>query len=265
MIATTKEVRPHADVALPVLAMPMPDEPFAPCTHESVEPTRHPVIVPDAPHRAFHRWILGHHGAICVWRLLADALARADGTEHAAALYHGYSALLLYSGSCTRETYDTALRTRMRERNEAFSGTWARDYEAVRSGLQRAHPAPGTPLRRAVLLNRLVHMTVAHRLVPGDRSLLREAGRDPHVPPSDTDRAQFDEFFMVGRQGTCRHEFAVQFAYRLELIRADLAACPVDAEYQQGEVTEFQADLAAHLDLSTVADELLSLPEAQNR
>lgn len=268
MIATTRQVRPHADITLPVLAVPMPNEPFASCTHESVEsvePALPPVTVPDAPRRAFYRWILGHHGSVCVWRLLAEALARGDaGVEHATALYHGYSALLLYSGSCTRETYNAAIRPRMRERDEAFSGTWARDYDPLRSGLQRVHPAPGTPLRRAVLLNRLVHMTVGHRLVPNDRSLLRLAGRDPHIPPSESERAQFDDFFMIHRQPVCRHEFAAQFSHRIELIRADLAACPVDAEYQQGEVTEFQADLATHLDLSAPAGELLSLTEPRN-
>lgn len=261
----TQQSPPHTDIALPPLTMPMPDQPFTPCAHTPVEPTHPPTTVPDEPHRPFYRWILGHQAAICVWRLLAHALTHTStdrATEHAVALYHAYSALLLYTGSCTPETYSTTIRPRMRDHDPAFSGTWARDHDPVRDGLQRIHPARGTPLRQAVLLNRLIHMAIGHRLVPNDRSLLQLSGHDPHTPPTEHNRAQFDEFFKVHRQATCQHTFTAQLTHRLHLVHTDLAAHPVNATYRQHDVTEFQKDLATHLNLPTTAHELLCPPHS---
>ncbi|MFT7839907.1 L-tyrosine 3-hydroxylase [Saccharothrix sp. BKS2] len=238
---------------LPALRLPMPDAGFTdcatPCRPSPPLPPIDAAADPDA--LGWYRWMLGHHVAVCVWRLLCDHLPETPHQPGAgdvvADLYDAYSALLLYSGSCSPQTYATVIRARMKARHPAFSGTWARDYEQVSELLGRFRPFAGERVKRALKVNRLVHMTVAKRLVPQGKSLLRESGMDP-TRTVDTDRDRFDEFFGVDRAEVCRDEFADQLAGRVRLVLDDLADRPDPVRYDNDDVNRLQAELPARLD-----------------
>ncbi|MDR6593482.1 L-tyrosine 3-hydroxylase [Saccharothrix longispora] len=238
---------------LPPLRLPMPDAGFADCAPPCRRPPLPPPVGVEADPDAlgWYRWMLGHHVAVCVWRLLCDHLPEAPANpaagEVVADLYDAYSALLLYSGSCSPQTYATVIRARMKARHPAFSGTWARDYEQVSELLGRFRPFAGERVKRALKTNRLVHMTVAKRLVPQGKSLLRESGMDP-TRTVDTDRDRFDEFFGVDRAEVCRDEFADQLADRVRLVLDDLAARPDPVRYDNADVSRLQAELPDLLD-----------------
>ncbi|MGM1063884.1 L-tyrosine 3-hydroxylase [Saccharothrix sp. Mg75] len=241
---------------LPALRLPAPDAALADCVPPCRRPPalRLPDALSDADSLGWYRWVLGHHVAVCVWRLLGDRLSdalRPDAPEEAgdavAGLYDAYSALLLYSGSCSPETYATVIRARMKARHPAFSGTWARDYEHVSDLLGRFKPVAGDRVKRALRTNRLVHMTVAKRLVPRGKSLLRESGMDP-TRVTDADRDRFDDFFGIARAGVCRAEFDDQLADRVALVVEDLAARPDTAHYDNDDVSRLQAGLPEHLE-----------------
>jgi len=175
-----------------------------------------PVVLPAYPvppeassvtEIARFRWILGHHAAFLTWRTayraLTAVLAREDeeAVRLAATAYDVYSALLLYTGSCTADVYASAIRPAMAAADPAFSGRWASDYKPLPNLLQEIRRTQSSrrlaPLLRAVRTNQLVHMSVASRLVPDGVSLLREAGYDRRSPVTNRQRAVFDEFFAV--------------------------------------------------------------------
>ncbi|MBY8847512.1 L-tyrosine 3-hydroxylase [Saccharothrix sp. MB29] len=252
------------------LRLPAPDVPFTegegcadPTCPAHADPGRPPV----APRRwpevdrdsaiGWYRWLVGHHVAVCVWRLLREHLTAAPDTRNpadavgtsavVADLYDAYSALLLYSGSCSPETYAEVIRSRMKARHPAFSGTWARDYEHVTSLLAAFRPSADDRLRHALRFNRVVHMGIGRRLVPEGRSLLREAGG--HVEDvTDADRDRFDEFFLIDRAAVCARGFEGQTTGRLDLVLTDLAGRPADVDYGDDRVNAFQGDLAAPLE-----------------
>ncbi|QKV74044.1 L-tyrosine 3-hydroxylase [Amycolatopsis sp. Hca4] len=233
---------------LPRLTVPLPQDPFTPCagdTGDAGEPAGPPPADGEAE-LAWYRWLLGHHGAFCAWRLLSAALGRGDLGE-AADLHDTYSALLLYSGSCTPEVYCSVIRPRMAARHPAMSGTWARDHRHAAALLAAARPAPGSALKVAVKFNRLVHMTVAARLVPDGGSLLRDAGRDVHCAPTEGEQALLDDFFLVDRAPVCAHVFTAALRERVAALLADLAARPVRASYDRDAVNQFQVDLPVHI------------------
>ncbi|MET0133431.1 MAG: L-tyrosine 3-hydroxylase, partial [Kibdelosporangium sp.] len=191
-------------------------------------------------------------GAFCVWRLMSENLAAAvAGREGAlavtSALYDSYSALLLYAGSCTPQVYDTVIRSKMKACDPAFSGTWARDYRQVLVRLAEVAPAPGSPLKAAIKFNRLVHMSVAARLVPVGGSLLRDSGREAHAAPSRLEGDLFDTFFLTSRQPVCVHDFVAQLRLLTAKILTDLGQHPVDVRYGRAELNDFQSRIAAHL------------------
>lgn len=271
-------VRPTVHPELPVLRMPLPGRPFRPddrCV--SCRPRLIPAQVRgpsrvwwrsgwDEGSLAWFRWLLGHHLAAGVWRLQSDLLGtaldpetrRPDAIEamHAvAAMFHTYSALLLYSGSCAPEVYARVIRTRMIARHPAFSGTWARDHEHVSALLGELKPLTDDTVRRSLRFNRLVHISVARRLVPVGRSLLRESGGDPRET-TDADRDHFDEFFRISRDHVCRHSFAVQLTNRIRLAQDDIRESPVVVGYGNDELHRLQANLSAQLaELSSTVSE----------
>lgn len=245
---------------LPALRLPPPDTPFtagcasAPCRrHPGLPPDAGPVddLAADPGALGWYRWMLGHHVAVCVWRLLCRHVPEVGASPRAgeavADLYDAYSALLLYSGSCTPQTYATVIRARMRARHPAFSGTWARDHERVAALLGRARPLLGDRVARALKLNRVVHVAVGRRLVPKGKSLLRESGVDP-MSTADADRDRFDEFFGIDRGDVCVDGFADQLTGRVALALADLAARPATADYGHDGVNRLQAELPFRLE-----------------
>ncbi|TWP47253.1 L-tyrosine 3-hydroxylase [Lentzea tibetensis] len=195
---------------LPVLCLPAATSPCRGCC-DLREPVGPPPADPVA--RAVHRWVLGHHGAFLAWRFLADALRRND-VRCAVLGYDTYSSMLEYSGSCTREVYEEAIRPLMTAAHPAFSGRWARDYEPIPALLRTARAALGreraAPLTAASRRNLLAHQAVVRKLVPGGPSLLRGSGRDVHAPPTDHERDLFDEFFLVSRGPCCERRYRAQ-------------------------------------------------------
>ncbi|MEV6716738.1 L-tyrosine 3-hydroxylase [Lentzea sp. NPDC051208] len=233
---------------LPRLTVPLPQNPFDPCAWHAgdIDEPVGPPPLDSETEIAWYRWLLGHHGAFCVWRLLSAALGRGD-LDEAAVLHDTYSALLLYSGSCSPEVYRSVIRPRMAARHPAMSGTWARDHRHAAALLAEARPAPRSALKAAVKFNRLVHMTVAARLVPVGGSLLRDAGRDVQLAPTEDEQALLDDFFLVDRAPVCAHVFAAALRARVAVLLADLAARPVRATYDRDAVNHFQTDLSMHI------------------
>jgi hypothetical protein len=184
--------------------------------------------------RVLYRWVLGHHVAFGVWRMLLDLLEdmlgnepQESATEEAAWWYDRYSALLLYAGSCTPAAYDRVIRSRMEAAHPAFSGLWARDYERVLELLHKLAPPADGVLKQAVKRNRLVHMMVAKTLVPQGESLLKEADRRAGDGATDVERDILDRFFLVRREPVSRGEFRANLMHRVAAVRCDLARHPL--------------------------------------
>ncbi|MET8537767.1 hypothetical protein ABZV67_39970 [Streptomyces sp. NPDC005065] len=272
----TPEPAPCTGTALPVpsLTLPMPGEPYT-CSMTHAPPVlawRHDTTaeMPDSSaeerERSWYRWILGHQIAFCVWRLICDELSLIQpgidcngsvsaSMDRVAALYDDYSALLLYSGACSPETYHSVIRHNMVSAHPAFSGTWARDYERVLALLRdRVEQRPGA-LRAALKTNRLVHMAVAKRLVPSDNSLLREAGA-AHAPVVESDRCRLDAFFGTVRGTPCRHDLASELRCRVAAALRDLERHSLDANYGCDRIHALQGGVTAQLELlSTISAE----------
>ena len=247
---------------LPLLTLPLPEHPFAECAADRspVCGCATAVALPAAPAEpsalARHRWVLGHQLSFCVWRLMCENLAAGaaagrDELSRGALLFDVYSALLIYTGSCTPEIYHTAVRPWMTATSPAFSGTRARGYERVLTvvggpGGQvfRDAPEPARPeigaVRAAMAANRRVHMAMAMRLVPSGQSLLREAGRRPDGPPTDPERAILDAFFRTEYRPTCRTAFASQVWDRVTAALTDLTRSPLPPAYDSGPAAAFQ-------------------------
>jgi hypothetical protein len=225
--------------------IPSPDDAFAPCTDKACDRAATGIggLPADAAEASWFRWVLGHHVSVGVWRLMGDSLVR--GTDEVPGEFHdAYSAMILYAGNCDLATYHAVLRPRMREVHPAFSGVWARDYEhmTMLSSLGAADPAGrilSNPSRTAKKFNRQVHTAVAKRLVPSDRSLLRQAGHEPGQT-TDVERDLFDRCFQIERASTCSCVFSAQMRVRIEFILEDVARVPVRIDYRWDEVSRFQ-------------------------
>jgi hypothetical protein len=234
------------------LLLPPPSDHLPRCKPDCEQPTGgvRDLLTADVPEsasaalgdesaHASYRWLLGHHAAFCVWRLLRETLfelseiaaPRPELFDSASLLYEAYSVFLLYSGSCSAETYLTAIRPRMVAAHPAFSGRWARDYEAIPGLLRRVkarHPGPaGEELKRAARTSHLVHVAMAAHLVPDGTSLLQESGRSPAHPPTEDERTLLDRFFQVSRTELCRRTVLAQFLRRLTQVVCDLSLSPM--------------------------------------
>lgn len=260
---------------IPRIVIPLPLEHLSPCWAQegmatgtvprqraascpaalNVQPVPPPPFDSEAEF-AWYRWVLGHHGSFVTWRLLSSALDRRDFDE-AAALYDAYSALLLYAGSCTPEVYAAVIRPRMTARHPAMSGTWARDYRHITAQLAEVVPARGSALKEAVKFNRLVHMTVAYRLVPTGRSLLRDAGHDVHQEPTEEEQSIIDDFFLMDRAPNCVPGFVAALRARVSAILADVHLNPARAGYDREAVNRFQEEVPEHI------GRLVSIAEAK--
>lgn len=188
------------------------------------------------------RWITGHQVTFVIWRLMSGVLeAVADGglapeaaVRPLSVYVRGYCGMLLYTGSCPRDTYERVIRPGMRLRHPSFSGSWAPDYGPVRDLLRRRiprlEPPATTPdLAKAIALHELIHDGIAARLVPDGQSLLRGSG----VGRQDARllHALYDNYFVTSRAPVPRAAVVGQLLRRLVAVAQDLAAntlYPVD-------------------------------------
>jgi L-tyrosine peroxygenase len=196
----------------------------------------------DVPEELFwFRWITGHQVCFVVWRLLAQVIDEVNhgwrspyqALDPVCRFVDGYSAMLLYTGSCPRDLYSVLIRPSMRLRHRAFSGSWAPDYWPIRDLFRGRQPsaiwsADTGELGDAVTFLQLVHDGVAARLVTDGKSLLREAsGRRPRHNMAGM---IYDTYFMTVRAPVLRHDVLTQLLRRLVAIAQDIAANGLYAE-----------------------------------
>jgi len=208
----------------------------------------------EAPEELFwFRWITGHQVCFVLWRLIAQLLddvshnrrSPDDALEPMCRYINGYTAMLLYTGSCPLDTYSVVIRPSMRLRHRAFSGSWAPDYWPIRElvrGRQASvmWSADTGELLEATTLLHLVHDGVAAKLVTDGKSLLREAA--VRVPHQRTAGMIYDTYFMTLRAPVPRHEVVVQLLRRLVAIAQDIAA---NGLYPEDDGVERPAELQA--------------------
>lgn len=189
----------------------------------------------DAPDELFwFRWITGHQVCFVVWRLIAQLLDDVNhgwrspyqAIEPMCRLVDGYSAMLLYTGSCPRDLYGELIRPSMRLRHRAFSGSWAPDYWPIRDLFRGRQPAAlwsadAGELLDAITFLHLVHDGVAAKLVTDGKSLLRQAS--VRRPKHHMAGMIYDTYFMTLRAPVLRHDMVTQLLRRLVAIAQDLA------------------------------------------
>jgi L-tyrosine peroxygenase len=188
---------------------------------------------PDPVDRVFwFRWITGHQTTFVLWQLLARASAASAHGDPAVAtagqassriLVRGYSAMLLYAGSCPRSVYHRVIRPSMALHHPGFSGSWARDSWPARS-LLSGRAAPDTPLGRECELNRIVHEGIAGKLVPDAPSLLQVAAGQRLSWRRSTLAVLYDTYFLTLRAQVPYQAVVLQLMRRLHAIVRDLAA-----------------------------------------
>ncbi|MFJ8345204.1 L-tyrosine 3-hydroxylase [Streptomyces sp. NPDC094153] len=178
------------------------------------------------------RWITGHQLSFMLWQELARRADEAaipappDEVAAAARLVRGYSAMLLYTASCTRDVYHRIIRPSMALHHPAFSGAWARDYGPVRGLLRGRLPAAWDGRADALLeectLNDVVHEGIAAKLVPDAPSLLQSAAGNGRPLPRDVRAVLFDTYFLTLRAPCSPAEVAAQLLRRVRVVRDDL-------------------------------------------
>jgi hypothetical protein len=199
--------------------------------HEEHRTAIKPAAEEDLEALFWFRWITGHHISFILWQFLANCLEGEDldGTEPGVAAYvRGYSASLLYTGSCTRETYNAVIRPSMYRVHPGFSGTWAADYAAVRGLFRRRRipslgPDEQARVKREVELSHQVHMGLASRLVPSGRSLLQGAA-DSMIRKPQYCSALFDCYFITLRAPVPAQQVAAQLLRRCKAVVLDITA-----------------------------------------
>lgn len=250
------------------------------------------LVIPDvppseSPHDLFwFRWITGHQVCFIIWRLTAQLLddlnegrrSAGEVVQPISRYVDGYSAMLLYTGSCPRDLYNVLIRPSMRMRHRAFSGSWAPDYWPIRDLFRRRRLPPMAPADAAELIGTItllqqVHDGVAARLVANGRSLLREA--EVRGPDHRLAGMIYDSYFTTLRTPVPRHEVVAQLLRRLVAIAQDVAAnslYPMDdnddrpPELRSPEVIKFEDGLAdTLLSVAQHACELAAEPPRSER
>jgi hypothetical protein len=220
------------------LPMPMPGKPFASGSEERWSAlVLRPLWPPeDEVERAYHRWLLGHHVAFCVWRRLAEVLTRMSlegvheaALDDAAAWFDRYSATFAYAGSCGELLYRTVVRPSMAAAHPAFSGVWARDYTWVQRLLRGLDVPADSSLKRAIKRNRLVHVRVARTLVREGESLFKDTGRRASDGALPVEEDLFDRYFRVDRALVAEEVFVAHAVCRADAVLRDLEKYPVDS------------------------------------
>jgi hypothetical protein len=197
------------------------------------------------------RWITGHQVCFVVWRLIAQLLddvnhgwrSPYEALEPMCRYVDGYSAMLLYTGSCPRNIYTVLIRPSMRLRHPAFSGSWAPDYWPIRELFRSRRPsvmwnADTGELLEAIALLHTVHDGVAAKLVTDGKSLLRAAS--VRLPNNGMAGMIYDTYFMTLRDPVRRHDVVAQLLRRLVAIAQDIA---VNGLYAKDDSDERPAEL----------------------
>ncbi|GGP00723.1 L-tyrosine 3-hydroxylase [Wenjunlia tyrosinilytica] len=197
-------------------------------------PSAGPRAADSAEQLFWFRWITGHQLTFMLWQELgrraagAAATSPSDEVDSAARLVRGYSAMLLYTASCTRDVYHRVIRPSMALHHPAFSGAWARDYGPVRALLRGRLPAAWEGRADALLeecaLNEAVHEGIALKLVPDAPSLLQSAAGQGRPLPRDVRAVLFDTYFLTLRAPCSPVEVAAQLLRRVRAVCDDLAA-----------------------------------------
>ncbi len=177
------------------------------------------------------RWITGHQTTFVLWQLLAAAMADGSGDAlRRARLYvRGYSQMLLYTSSCTREIYHRVIRSVIARQHPHLSGSWARDYGPVRAllrGRVELDSPDGAALTEECLLNEQIHNDIAAKLVPSGPSLLQTAKNHPNALSGRREMllTLYDSTFLTVRAPTSYEMVIVQLVRRLQAINLDIAA-----------------------------------------
>ncbi|MFI6340983.1 hypothetical protein [Streptomyces sp. NPDC050535] len=207
-----------------------------------------PADEPSDDQLFWFRWITGHQITFLVWRLMAKLLENGAGRGEpdratAARLetyVYSYCAMLLYTGSCPHDLYQSLIRPRMFLQHRSFSGTWAPDFAPVRTLFRGRCPAGGTSpegagLARAIELNKTIHDGIAARLVPEGKSLLQEAMAETVARPSRRTAALYDNFFMTLRAPVADSDLIPQLLRRLRAVALDLATHGLYPRGHEGE------------------------------
>lgn len=218
------------------------------------------------------RWITGHQVSFILWRLMGQLVH--DATTRRAALVaalaplrhyvRGYCAMLLYTGSCPRPTYERLIRPSMRLHHPSFSGSWAPDFWPVKDLLRARRTVftgvlEAAELVEAIRLHQRVHDAVAARLVPDGESLLRRSSVrswDMHVV-----RLMYDNYFLTMRATIAEHDVVAQLLRRLVAIARDFDVNglypPGSADVQDRTGHVWTADVAAcEDDIAEILDEV---------
>ena len=183
------------------------------------------------------RWIVANQAVAALWQILDDELdlvLRAEvesAARNAASLLDGYSVLLIYAGTPTRDLYMRLIRPAMARQHRSFSGRWAQDYVPVMEKLRvlrkvyrtRARPDFVDELIDVGKRNHLAHVAVAAKLVPGEESLLRSHdGLASLGEPTEETVALYDAFYSTKRELVSRESVVEQLVFRLRAALRDL-------------------------------------------
>jgi hypothetical protein len=179
------------------------------------------------------RWITGHQTTFALWHLTGRVLrqissGRTADAEILVPLTDAYSALLLYSGSCTSDAYNRLIRPTMYRVHHSFSGSWAPDYAAVRPLFYKREPRLlpadlAAELQDAIQVNREVHTAVAARLVPGSESLLQNSIGSIRLQDRHTLGVMYDQFFLTLRSNVPDERIIGQLLRRLRTVLLDIS------------------------------------------
>ena len=206
---------------------------------ERAGPRRAAQVGPGAPASAeqlfWFRWITGHQLTFLFWQELRRRAGEAPtapggpgGLPSAARLVRGYSAMLLYTASCTRDVYHRLIRPSMVRYHPGFAGSWARDYGHVRALLRGRLPTAwggrADPLLRECTLHDAVHEGIARKLVPGAPSLLQASAGSGRILPREVRAVLYDTYFLTLRAPCSRPDVTSQLLRRVRAVRDDLTA-----------------------------------------
>jgi hypothetical protein len=224
------------------------------------------------------RWITGHQISFILWRmsgrLAEEARQRVQDPATVlaalASLVDGYSAMLLYSGSCPRSCYESLIRPSMRLRHPAFTGSWAPDYVPIRplfrGRLGVLTDGPGSDgLLDALAANQIVHEHVAGKLVPDGVSLLR--GAEPAARHQDRRVLHliFDNYFLTLRGTVTLAEVLGQLIRRVTAVAQDIEANGGPPDDADEEVRRFTRDTVPILEELVERALSLSYPDGEGQ
>ena len=181
------------------------------------------------------RWITGHQITFLIWHLMGKLLEQSAEREtpdcatlaRLETYAYGYCAMLLYTGSCPIEIYQSLIRPRMYLQHRSFSGTWASDFVPVRGlfrgrGVARGDVPEAAGLARAVDIHKTIHDGIAARLVPEGRSLLQQTTKKTVLRPSERTAILYDTFFITLRAPVDGDGMTSQLLRRLHAVAWDI-------------------------------------------